>query len=54
MHQLQEELVRKTSADQFEGTDFYNLDDLLSEEHRMIRDSVREFVKKEISPIIEE
>jgi glutaryl-CoA dehydrogenase len=54
MHQIQEEIVRKTQADVFEGTDFYNLDDLLSQEHRMVRDAVRDFVKKEISPIIED
>ncbi len=35
-------------------TDFYHIDDLLSEEQILVRDSVREFVKKEISPIIEE
>jgi glutaryl-CoA dehydrogenase len=54
MHLLQEEIVRKAQADVFEGTDFYNLEDLLSPEHRMVRDSVRDFVKKEISPIIED
>jgi glutaryl-CoA dehydrogenase len=35
-------------------TDFYHLDDLLSEEQILVRDSVKEFVKKEISPIIED
>lgn len=35
-------------------TDFYHLDDLLNEEQILIRDSVKEFVKKEISPIIED
>jgi glutaryl-CoA dehydrogenase len=35
-------------------TDFYHLDDLLSEEQLLVRDAVREFVKKEISPIIED
>ncbi len=54
MHQIQEEIVRRSQADVFEGTDFYNLDDLLSPEHRMVRDAVRDFVKKEISPIIED
>ncbi len=43
-----------TKADLFESPDFYDLDDLLSEEHKMIRSSVRDFVKKEISPIIED
>lgn len=40
--------------DPFESPDFYKIDDLFSEEQLMIRDSVRAFVKKEISPIINE
>lgn len=47
-------LNRRQKADEFESPDFYQIDDLLDEEHRMIRDSVREFVKKEISPIIDD
>ena len=39
--------------DLFESPDFYNMDDLLSTEHKLIRTSIRDFVKKEISPIIE-
>ncbi|WKV10834.1 acyl-CoA dehydrogenase family protein [Marivirga harenae] len=42
------------STDQFESPDFYALDGLLTEEHKLIRQSVRDFVKKEISPNIEE
>ncbi len=42
------------SKDRFESPDFYALDDLLSEEHKLIRQSIRDFVKKEISPNIEE
>lgn len=34
--------------------DFYQIDDLLTEDAKLIRDSVRAFVKKEISPIIED
>ncbi len=41
-------------ADLFESPDYYQLDELLSEEHLMVRSSVRAYVKKEISPIIEE
>jgi glutaryl-CoA dehydrogenase len=37
----------------FTGVDYYNIDSLLSEEERMIRDSVREFVSNEVIPIIE-
>jgi len=47
-------ITRKTKADEFVAPDFYQIDDLLTEEHKLVRDSVREFVKKEISPIIED
>ncbi|MEQ6121734.1 acyl-CoA dehydrogenase family protein [Reichenbachiella sp. MALMAid0571] len=39
--------------DEFESPDLYLLDDLLTEEHKLIRSSVRTFVKKEITPNIE-
>jgi len=47
-------LTRSTKTDAFESPDFLLLDDLLTEEHKLIRQSVRDFVKKEISPIIED
>lgn len=37
----------------FEGVDYFNIDALLTEEERMIRDTVREFVDDEVIPIIE-
>lgn len=40
--------------DLFQAPDYYNLDDLLSEEHKMVRDAAREWVKREVSPIIED
>ena len=40
--------------DRFEAPDYYQLDELLTEEHKLIRDTVRAWVKKEVSPIIEE
>jgi glutaryl-CoA dehydrogenase len=40
--------------DLFEAPDYYNLDDLLSEEHLLVRDAARQWVKRDISPIIEE
>jgi len=40
--------------DQYEGADYFLLDEFLSQEHLLIRDSVRAWVKKEISPIIEQ
>ncbi len=38
----------------FKGADFYQIDDLFSEEERMARDSVRDWVDAEFIPIIEE
>ncbi|WP_454802576.1 acyl-CoA dehydrogenase family protein [Mucilaginibacter phyllosphaerae] len=41
-------------TDLYEAPDYYLLDELLSEEHKLIRASVREWVKKEVSPVIED
>ncbi|NRB84111.1 MAG: acyl-CoA dehydrogenase family protein [Winogradskyella sp.] len=40
--------------DLFEAPDYYNIDELLTEEHKLVRDAAREWVKREVSPIIEE
>lgn len=40
--------------DLFQAPDYYNLDDLLSDEHKLVRQATRDWVKKEISPIIED
>ncbi len=40
--------------DLFQSPDYYLVDELFTEEHKLIRDAVRTYVKKEISPIIEE
>ncbi|WP_025125832.1 acyl-CoA dehydrogenase family protein [Myroides odoratimimus] len=40
--------------DLFQAPDYYLLDDLLSDEHKLIRDTARAWVKKEVSPIIED
>ncbi len=40
--------------DLFESPDYYGIDDLLSEEHKLVRAAAREWVKREVSPIIEE
>lgn len=40
--------------DLFEAPDYYNIDDLLTEEHKLIRDAARAWVKRDVSPIIEE
>ena len=42
------------TTDLFQAPDYYNLDDLLSEEHIMVRDAARDWVKRSVSPIIEE
>ena len=40
--------------DAFEHPDFYALDELLTEEQKLIRGAIRDFVKKEITPFIED
>jgi len=42
------------STDRFQAPDYYEIDDLLTEEHKLIRESVRSWVKQEVSPIIED
>ncbi|MFN3850575.1 MAG: acyl-CoA dehydrogenase family protein [Spirosomataceae bacterium] len=54
MNHQQTELQKSSKQDTFESPDFYEIDDLLTEEHLMIRSAIRDFVKKEISPIIED
>jgi len=41
-------------TDQFVSPDYFNVDELLTEEQKHIREAVRSYVKKEISPIIED
>ena len=41
-------------TDLYQGHDYYLLDELLTEEHKLIRETAREWVKKEVSPIIED
>jgi len=40
--------------DLFEAPDYYNIDELLTDEHKLVRDAAREWVKREVSPIIED
>src|SRR6195952_6135185 len=42
------------STDLFQSPDYFQLDELLTEEQKLVRESVRSYVKKEISPIIED
>lgn len=46
--------MKSNFTDEFESPDFYQIDDLLTDEHKMIRGSIRDFVKKEITPNIED
>jgi glutaryl-CoA dehydrogenase len=39
--------------DLFEAPDYYNLDELLTDEHKLVRNAAREWVKRDVSPIIE-
>ncbi len=41
-------------TDNFQSPDYYNLDDLLTDEHKMVRNATRDWVKRAVSPIIEE
>ncbi|MEP3838152.1 MAG: acyl-CoA dehydrogenase family protein [Algibacter sp.] len=40
--------------DLFEAPDYYNLDELLTDEHKLVRNAAREWVKRDVSPIIED
>ncbi|WP_435414242.1 acyl-CoA dehydrogenase family protein [Polaribacter aestuariivivens] len=40
--------------DLFQAPDYYNIDDLLTEEHKLIREAARDWVKRDVSPIIED
>src|SRR6201985_2574644 len=41
-------------TDLYEAPDYYLLDELLTDEHKLIRATVRDWVKREVSPIIED
>jgi len=42
------------NKDLYQHPDYYLLDELLSDEHKLIRDTVRQWVKQNLSPIIED
>lgn len=42
------------ATDQFQSPDYYQIDELLNEEHLLVRQATREWVKREVSPIIED
>ncbi|MEZ5056459.1 MAG: acyl-CoA dehydrogenase family protein [Saprospiraceae bacterium] len=45
---------KKANVDKFQAHDYYLMDELLTEEHKLAREAVREWVKQEVSPIIED
>src|SRR6187431_973262 len=45
---------KSMKQDMFDHPDFYAIDSLLTEEHKLVRSSVRDFVKREITPYIED
>ena len=42
------------SQDLYQAPDYFLMDELLTDEHKLIRDAAREWVKREVSPIIED
>ena len=40
--------------DLYQHPDYYLMDEMLSDEHKLIREATREWVKRDVSPIIEE
>ncbi|MEM0992444.1 MAG: acyl-CoA dehydrogenase family protein [Bacteroidota bacterium] len=47
-------LKKNAKKDRFQGHDYYNIDELLSDDHLLARQAVRDWVKAEVSPIIED
>jgi glutaryl-CoA dehydrogenase len=52
-HDISDLLAANQGKDRYVAPDFYGVDDLITEEQKLIRASVREYVKRELSPIIE-
>ena len=49
-----ETIMKSNKVDKYQHHDYYGVDELLSEDHLLARDAVREWVKQEVSPIIED
>src|SRR5215204_563050 len=47
-------IFARMATDLFQSPDYFGVDELLTDEHKLIRETVRNYVKKEISPIIED
>lgn len=48
------EFHKANKPDLYNHPDYYLMDELLTEEHKLVRNMVRDYVKKELSPIIED
>ncbi|MCB0808526.1 MAG: acyl-CoA dehydrogenase family protein, partial [Flavobacteriales bacterium] len=46
--------VKKAGTDLFQGHDHYLVDELLTDEHKLIRDTARKHVSTHLKPIIED
>jgi glutaryl-CoA dehydrogenase len=42
------------AQDRFQAHDYYLMDELLTDEQKLVRSSIREWVKKEVSPVVED
>ena len=51
---LTENRIKKSKTDLFQSHDHYQVDELLSEEHILAREAIRQWVKSEVTPIIED
>jgi glutaryl-CoA dehydrogenase len=51
---MSESYKKSSKTDLYEHHDYYGIDELLTEDHLLARDAVREWVKQEVSPIIED
>jgi len=49
-----ETIMKSNKVDKFQHHDYYGVDELLSEDHLLARDAVREWVRQEVTPIIED
>ena len=47
-------VATSVKTDRFQAHDYYNMDELLNDDHKLARDAVRDWVKQEVSPIIED
>jgi glutaryl-CoA dehydrogenase len=45
---------KSMKQDVFEHPDFYAIDELFTDEHKMVRTAIRDFVKREITPYVED